>query len=236
MARHLGADGPVDVGKLNIQPALVAIAHRPVRRAGDRPDRRCRYRSELSGPAGDRTAARRWDLLRLAGPHESAQVRTGERACRPVSRAPDRDHRRSRTSVPELADHRDRPRAAPALAGPRGGRGPRYSENAGQLLRLPEQHRERTRAGVHPGGRSRRAVAARPHLHRDGEPVVRRQARRAFRRDAARRGHSASGLGDLSCRGDGCCCGGRGARVRSVLPDPTVALSRPLYGGTVGPR
>ena len=93
-----------------------------------------------------------------------------------LSGAPDRDHRRSGAAVPELADHRHRPHRAPALAGPWGGRGRSHPTHAGQLLRLPEHHRERTRSAVHPGRRSRRALAASADLDRDREPAVGRAA------------------------------------------------------------
>ena len=53
VARHLGADAPVDVGQLDRRPAVVAAQRRPVRQPGDRPRRRCRHGTERTDPAGD---------------------------------------------------------------------------------------------------------------------------------------------------------------------------------------
>ena len=164
------------------------------------------------------------------------RVRTGERAARPVSGATDRDHRRSGAAVPELADHRHRPHRAPALAGTWCGRGRSHPTHAGQLLRLPERHRERTRSAVHPGRRSRRALAAGADLDRDREPAVGRAARGALRRDAARRRHAASDFGGL--RGGGGGRGGRGrrSRLRTLLRLPTAALPRAVHRSAPRPR
>ena len=49
VARHLSAGVTTDFGI----GAVVAVEHRPVRQPGDRPRRRCRRRTERSGPAGD---------------------------------------------------------------------------------------------------------------------------------------------------------------------------------------
>ena len=236
VARHLGAGVPVDVGSVDIRPAVVAVEHRPVRQPGDRPRRRCRRRTERSRSRRGFRICRDRASTTPRRPSRRSSRPNRRTSSRPVSGAPDRDHRRSGTAVPELADHRHRPHRTPALAGTWCGRGRSHPAHAGQLLRLPEHHRERTRSAVHSGRRSRRALAARADLDRDREPAVGRAARGALRRDAARRRHAASDLGGL--RGGGSGRGGRGrrSRLRTLLRLPTAALPRAVHRSAPRPR
>ena len=146
------------------------------------------------------------------------------------------DHRHSRASVPELADHRHRPHHETALAGTRYGRGGSHSAHARQLLRLPEPHRERTRSAVDPGWRSRVPLAACAHLDRDGDSAVGGAARRTLRRHAARRRDAASDFCGLGGRGSRRGARRRRRRLRTLLRLPTAALPRAVHRSALRAR
>ena len=101
------------------QESRSAVEHRPIRIPSDRPRGCCRDRAERSGPARASSPAGTGRILRFARPHDPPEVRTGQRTARPISGAPDRDHRCSGATVTELADHRRRPQRAPTLEGTR---------------------------------------------------------------------------------------------------------------------
>ena len=132
LAGHL-ADNSIDDGHLGVGPAVVAAQRRPVRRPGHRPGRCRRHGANLACPAGTLASAGTRAVLRLASARTPVGVDPDRPARRAVCRTPDRNHRRSRPPVSQLADHRHRPRLAPTLAGPRGGRGPRHPADAVQL-------------------------------------------------------------------------------------------------------
>ena len=231
------APWPVSTG-CTLKPTAVR-GWTPRRRRHDRP----RHPTDCGGcPAPISSATRRSTGSTLPRPGGTLRSRLGFPTCqgrvttspRPPSRpffgpnrrmscatgfrGADRDHRRSGAAVPELADHRHRPHHAPALAGTWCGRGQSHPTHAGQLLRLPEHHRERTRSAVHPGPRSRRALAASADPDRDRQPTVDRAARGALCRDAPRRRHAAS---DLGLRGGG----SRARGSPSSLPAPRSGRS-----------
>ena len=225
---------PHDDEHLGVGSVVVAAQRRPVRRPGHRPGRCRRHGADLACPAGTRASAGTRAVLRLAGARTPVGVDPGRPAGRPVSRTPDRNHRPSRPPVSQLADHRHRPRLAPTLAGPGGGRSPRHPADAGQLRCLQERRRQRVRPAVDPGHWSGRLVAARAHLDLHRQSAVRRQARGALRRHAARGCHAAADLGDFGRGGDGGGLRRSVARLRPVLSPPTAALPRPLHGRAVG--
>ena len=173
VARHLGAGAPVDVGHFDIRPAVVAVEHRSVRQPGDRSRRRCRHRTERSGPAGDCRTYR--DRV------STTPRRPSRRSSRPSRRTSFADRFPGRQIGTIGAAALPSPNSLIIVIG----------HTARQLSQAPGavevgaiQHtpascyacqnarRERTCSAVDPGWRSRLPVAAGAHLDRDGEPAV----------------------------------------------------------------
>ncbi len=177
VAGHLGAGLTVNVGPVDLRHSVVAVQRRSNSAA--------RQSIVSTLPPPDRTLRSRRGSTHLPGPGEyfASPALATLIASQPANELRDRfpgrenrDHRRRGTSVPELADHRHRPHRPPALGGTWCGRGGSHPAHAGQLLPLPEPHRERTRSAVDPGRRSRLPAAAGAHLDRDCEPAVGRTA------------------------------------------------------------
>ncbi len=225
MARHLGADVSVDVGILDVRSAVVAAlgstssATRPI----DRVD------VAATGPTSPIPPG----IPHLPGPgqyyaspalttaHGLDTAEPARRAGFPGTRsAPSaRRHFRLRTSLIIVIGHDARQLSqAPAAVEVRS-----IQQTPSNCYSLPERSRERSRPAMDPGRWGAVALlAARAHLDRDSEPPLRRQARGALRRHAARRRHAAPDLGDLSGGSDVAAARGSGSRLRPLLSVPAA--------------